>query len=234
MSFDSDPGRDDGSLPPVDVVIPDDARELARDVLAYRREIRARRRRDRMLRTLGPFGRIGFIRHGGIFPLIASCVALSLLAGTMLSVVTISPASAPTTTPAVRATLPTGSVMLDDGDTMSTTALEGTLLALIPQSCQCGTTLKDLAAKAKAANVGVYFIYPTNTGLKDASAETNRDGDGIARTAFDSGAALFHAFTAYQLTVILVDSQGTVRRIVQSFPAEPDLTPDMNVLRATH
>ena len=40
MSFASGPGRDDGSLPPVNIVIPDDARELDRDVLAYRRELR--------------------------------------------------------------------------------------------------------------------------------------------------------------------------------------------------
>ena len=41
MSFASGPGRDDGGLPPVNIVIPDDARDLDRDVLAYRRELRA-------------------------------------------------------------------------------------------------------------------------------------------------------------------------------------------------
>jgi len=187
-----------------------------------------------MLRMLGPFGRIGFIRHGGIFPLIASCVALSLLAGTMLSVVTISPASAPTTAPAMRPTLPAGSVMLDDGDTVPTTALEGTLLALIPRACGCDATLKALATTAKATHVGVYFVYPTNADLAAASAETSKYGDGVARTAFDSDAALFHAFIPYHLTALLVDSQGTVRRVVNLFPAGLDLTPDMKDLRATH
>ena len=55
MSFASDPGRDDGNLPPVNVVIPDDARELDRDVLAYRRELRARRRRQWLMRLFRPF-----------------------------------------------------------------------------------------------------------------------------------------------------------------------------------
>ena len=41
MSFASEPGRDDNGLPPVNIEIPDDARELARDVLAYHREQRA-------------------------------------------------------------------------------------------------------------------------------------------------------------------------------------------------
>ena len=34
MSFASEPGRDDNGLPPVNIEVPDDARELARDVLA--------------------------------------------------------------------------------------------------------------------------------------------------------------------------------------------------------
>src|ERR1700753_1719923 len=54
VSFASQPGRDDGNLPPVNVVIPDDARELDRDVLAYQREMRSRRRRDRLTRLFRP------------------------------------------------------------------------------------------------------------------------------------------------------------------------------------
>jgi hypothetical protein len=238
VSFDSDPGRDDGSLPPVDVVIPDDARELARDVLAYRREVRARRRRERALRMLGPLGRAGFVRHGGIFPLIASCVALSLLAGTMLSVVTISPASAPTTrvTAPAPATLPLGTVKLDGGDTVPTTTLDGSLLALIPPGCPCGSTLKTLAAQAEAARVAVYFVYDaenSNFGLNEASAETTTYGDGVARTVFDFGGVFFWAYTPYQLTALLVDHKGAVR-VVRKFPAGFDLTPAMKAIQATH
>jgi hypothetical protein len=240
VSFDSDPGRDDGSLPPVDVVIPDDARELARDVLAYRREMRSRRRHERMLRFLGPLGRAGFVRNGGIFPLIASCVALSLLAGTMLSVVTISPASAPTTRPSASAsapaTVPAGVVKLDDGQLVQTTALDGSVLALIPYSCDCGSVLKSLAVQAKASGVGIYFVYyaeNTNVGLATASAETNQYGDGIARTVFDFGGVFFYAYAPYQLTALLVDNHSAVA-VVREFPAGFDLTPGMKGLRATH
>jgi len=69
--------------PPLDVVIPDDARELERDVLAYHRELRAFRRRRRLRRVLPA--------HAGIMPLIASILAVCLVAGMMLSVFTISP-----------------------------------------------------------------------------------------------------------------------------------------------
>ena len=36
--------------PPLDIQIPDDARELDREVLAYHRELRAKRRRNRLRR----------------------------------------------------------------------------------------------------------------------------------------------------------------------------------------
>ena len=57
MDVGGDPGRDDYGLPPIDVVIPDDARELDRDVQAYQRELRAQRRRQRARSLRGQIGR---------------------------------------------------------------------------------------------------------------------------------------------------------------------------------
>jgi hypothetical protein len=73
--------------PPLDIQIPDDARELDRDVLAYHRELRAQRRRRRLWRLAGPLA-----GHGTIMPLLASILAVCLVAGAMLSVATFSPA----------------------------------------------------------------------------------------------------------------------------------------------
>jgi hypothetical protein len=83
------PGWDE---PPLGVQIPDDARELDRDVLAYHRELRARRRRHRLRRLTSPFG-----GQGTILPLLASILAVCLVAGAMLSVATFSPATPPST-----------------------------------------------------------------------------------------------------------------------------------------
>jgi hypothetical protein len=74
--------------PPLDIQIPDDARELDRDVLAYHRELRAQRRRKRLRRLAGPFA-----AHGDFMPLLASILAVCLVAGAMLSVATFSPAA---------------------------------------------------------------------------------------------------------------------------------------------
>jgi len=76
--------------PPLDIQIPDDARELDREVLAYHRELRAKRRRDRLRRLAGPFA-----GRATVMPLLASILAVCLVAGAMLSVATFSPATAP-------------------------------------------------------------------------------------------------------------------------------------------
>ena len=52
------PGRDE---PPLDIQVPDDARELDRDVLAYHRELRARRRRRALRRLTSPFAGQGTV-----------------------------------------------------------------------------------------------------------------------------------------------------------------------------
>ena len=76
--------------PPLDIQIPDDARELDRDVLAYHRELRAARRRNRLRRLAGPLA-----GHGTLMPLLASILAVCLVAGAMLSVATFSPPTTP-------------------------------------------------------------------------------------------------------------------------------------------
>jgi hypothetical protein len=81
-----EPERDDTGLPPVDIEIPDDARELDRDVQAYYREQRAFRRQQR--RSLLH----GFLAKDGIvLPLLACCLILALIAGTLLTVFTAAP-----------------------------------------------------------------------------------------------------------------------------------------------
>ena len=94
---------------PLDIQIPDEARELDRDVLAYHRELRAMRRRNRLRRLAGPFA--PFAARGSVMPLLASILAVCLVAGAMLSVATFSPA----TPPADRTPSPTTSIRVTLG-----------------------------------------------------------------------------------------------------------------------
>ncbi|HEX5190380.1 MAG TPA: hypothetical protein VFW16_12605 [Streptosporangiaceae bacterium] len=86
MNHSGEPGHDDYGLPPVDIQIPDDARELDRDVQAYHRELRAYRRHQRSLRWRAPLRRSGMI-----VPLIAGCLVLAMVAGMVLTMLSANP-----------------------------------------------------------------------------------------------------------------------------------------------
>jgi hypothetical protein len=239
VSFASEPGRDDGNPPPVNIVIPDDARELDRDVLAYHREQRARRRRLRLLRLFGPLRRREFGGQAAILPLIATCVALSMLAAAMLSVVAISPASAPTLAgpprfsasplvrPAALTTLPTGTVRLD-GRAEPVRSLASSALALVPAGCDCGPALSRLAGQAAAAHVGLYFAG-AGAAIPQLAGLTARYGGGTAKAVYDTGGVLAAAYHPDGLTVLLVYSDATadVRR---NLPPDFQLTPVLRQL----
>ena len=90
---------------PLDIQIPDDARELDRDVLAYHRELRAQRRKHRLHRLTSPFA-----GRGTVMPLLASILAVCLVAGAMLSVATFSPASTAPADQSTRPSAPAGAV----------------------------------------------------------------------------------------------------------------------------
>jgi hypothetical protein len=237
LSFASEPGRDDSNLPPVNIVVPDDARELARDVLAYQREMRARRRRQRLTRLFSPFGRHQSGGQAAILPLIATIVALAMLAGAMLSVITISPASAPTV-PATSETstvpdfqprpisLPAGTVRVGapDGRLVQARSLVDSLVALVPANCQCGTALRSLAARAIASHLGLYFVA-SGAAMPQLAGVTTAYGDGTAKAVYDAGDVLGAASHAVGLTVLLVRSDATAE-VSRNLSRDLQLSPD--------
>jgi hypothetical protein len=185
VNLGGEPERDDFGLPPVDIEIPDDARELDRDVQAYRRELRAQRRRQRRMRLHGPL-----TRDGVVLPLLASCLVLALIAGTLLTVFTAgpggelprsgtaahsgpatsgsptarppgagpapSPADSPTAGPS-GLQLPAGEVRID-GHRASLQSLRRSVVALVPIACHCTALLQRLEQQARAAGVRYYLI----------------------------------------------------------------------------
>src|SRR5215472_12690528 len=147
-----DQGRDDYGLPPVDIEIPDDARELARDVQSYRRELRSRRRRHLAKRLYGPL-----TRDGMVLPLLAGCLALTLVAATLLTVFTARQPTAglrpqrPATGTGSRASAQpgeplVGTILFQAGQATPLNTLPGlvVVLALIPPRCNCLGDLKLL------------------------------------------------------------------------------------------
>lgn len=238
MSF-SEPGRDDGSLPPVNIVVPDDARELDRDVLAYHRELRAGRRRRRLLRFLGPLRGGGPGGRAAIIPLIAACLAISLVGGALLSITTTSPAAAPTLTgpqasaqPAVSSQalteLPAGTLQVA-GHAVPVRSLVTSAIAILPADCGCGPALGRLAAQAVAARVRLYFSG-TGAAIPQLPALAARYGDGAAVAAADQDGVLSGAYHPAGLTVLLVFRDATAK-VVRSLSGNFQLTSALSELK---
>ncbi len=236
MNQGGEQGHDDYGLPPVDIEIPDDARELSRDVQAYHRELRALRRHQRSLRWRAPFRRSGLA-----IPLLAGCLIVSLVAvmisamltsnpylppdrpssqptaGTSYSTIRNSPshsatasASSPTTIPAKTTRLP-GKTISVSGKPRPLRTLRSTALAIVPARCDCDAAVRQLLIQAEQAGVLVYLVGPRGT-----SAATLSRLAGLAsatkttQVATDQGNVLTSAFQPVGLTVLLVDAHGLV------------------------
>ena len=242
MNRGGEPERDDYGLPPVDIEIPDDARELDRDVQAYHRELRALRR-QRLLRRLG--GPIA--RDGMVLPLLASCLALTLLAGTLLTMFTTRRADAPVTqarTPTtpqsaspsagqIGGPLPASTVQLD-GKTLELSTVRTAVLALVPAGCHCAAAAKQVSRQAAAANVEVYLIA-LGRSVSQVRAMAPRPGKtATILVASDTHGALASAYhrsgRPSGLTVVLVNQIGSVRSVQQNVAPTVQLGDSLRML----
>jgi len=220
-----DPGRDDYGLPPVDIEVPDDARELARDVLAYHREQRSRRRRRLARRFFGPL-----TRDGMVLPLLAGCLALTLVAATLLTVFTarqpmVSPrppraatgsgsgaaaSLAPAPDPAAAALVNT--TLFAAGQPTSLNSLPGPVLvlALIPRGCRCLHDLRELAIQALRASTPIYLVGVRDAPVRSLAADLDL---GATMGLEDSRDLLPARYRVAALTAVLVRTDGSAVRV---------------------
>ena len=218
MNAGGDPGRDDYGLPPVDIEVPDDARELARDMQAYHRELRARRRRHLAKRFYGPL-----TRDGMVLPLLAGCLALTLLAATLLTVFTARQAAIslrpprPGTSHAAGPSRPGASllnaIVFAAGQPEALSSLPGTVLvlALVPPGCRnCLPDLRQLTVHAAPAIL--YLVGVRGAQVDDLAPQV---GLGTAQALDDRDSALPPPYQVTALTAVVVKHDGTV---VREFP----------------
>ena len=224
MNIGGDPERDDFDLPAVDIEIPDDARELARDVQAYHRELRARRRHRLARRLRGPL-----TRGGMVLPLLAGCLALTLLAGATLTMfgagrVLQEPAQEPPTATAAarpapaasltRALLPDKTVQVD-GSPMRLRKLAPSVLALVPSGCRCAAALQRLSGQAAAAGVPLYLVGASGW-MTQVTALATQAGKNYAHVVYDTNDVLGAAYHRVGLTAVLVDADDSIRGVLRN------------------
>ena len=225
-----EPERDDTGLPPVDIEIPDDARELDRDVQAYFREQRAERRRlrhHRLHRRL--------TRDGILLPLLACCLILALIAGTLLTVFTATSenltqkpgygtgtSGPPAGSPRVMNTglpLPPGTLRLAGSDqaiSLQSLGQSPSMLVLVPLACRCGPAVNSLARFAASQDVIAYLVGTPQT-RTEASQLHSRLPNGLRAAmpvALDSGQVLSDNYRHSGLTALLVTRNAQQRQTV--------------------
>jgi hypothetical protein len=247
-----DPGRDDYGLPPIDVVIPDDARELDRDVQAYQRELRAQRRRRRARRLRGPL-----TRDGMVLPLLAGCLILALITSTLLIMFAAdqtgmpdlrshappgpSAIHRPTTTRSrpvvgqIGGPLPTAVIVLGGKPVQvrAITVARPSVLALIPQTCTCARALRILHAQAAQAHVALYIVG-TGGDPKQVAKLAAQAGQSPARVGEDALGVLANIYQQVSLTAILVRPSGSVAYIARNIPSKGlNLAASLRQLAAT-
>jgi hypothetical protein len=206
-----EPERDDTGLPPVDIEIPDDARELDRDVQAYYREQRAERRRLRHHRLHSKIARDGIV-----LPLMACCLILALITGTLLTVFTATsdqnpPASSPASAlnPRVRTgvPLPPGTLTFEgSGAQRPLRSLGESMLVLVPAACGCGATVRWLAGIGASDGVATYLIGTKQT-IREANELHSRLPANLQRAlpvVVDSQDVLAHVYPVEGVTAVMV------------------------------
>jgi hypothetical protein len=207
----SDPERDDTGLPPVDIEIPDDARELDRDVQAYHREQRALRRNRRSRRMHGLLS-----RDSMVVPLLICCLVFALISGTLLTLFTATSIDqgvpgqgaagslpAPVMTPGPR--LASDPVVVS-GSRHPLGSLGPAVLLVIPAKCSCAAQAAEIASLAHGEGVFDYLLY---TGHNSAQAQrlALELGHGIV-PAQDVTGGLEKNYTG--LTAFIVTARGSV------------------------
>ena len=154
--------HDDYGLPKVDIVVPDDARELDRDVIAYRRELRQQRRRARWRRLGRPF-----TRYGIAAPFIASAVLVALISGVLMTVISPRPGPRSVQVPPngpqrlrpgdVGSGLPTGSVIFRHRRVPVTQLVNvAGVVLVVPRQCECDAAAQNLIRQASGQRLQVW------------------------------------------------------------------------------
>ncbi len=211
MNPGSEPERDDTGLPPVDIQIPDDARELDRDVQAYYREQRARRRNRRSRRVHGVLA-----KDSMVVPLLICCLVFALISGTLLTLFTatsidqnlpgrghprIPPVPAVTQEPGLG-----GATVAVGGTPYPLRSLGPAVLLVIPADCSCSAAVGEVAAEAARIGVARYLLY-SGTGAAQAGQVAKDVGHGLL-PAQDIQGTLHKGSVG--LTAFLVTSEGSV------------------------
>ncbi|GAB2822645.1 hypothetical protein GCM10027176_28710 [Actinoallomurus bryophytorum] len=231
--------HDDYGLPKVDVVVPDDARELDRDVIAYRRELRQRRRHDRWQRLGRPF-----TRYGIAAPFIASAVLIALISGVLMTVISPRPnpraIQVPPTGPQrsrpgdAGGALPAGNVIFRHKRVPVTDLVNvAGVVLVVPRDCRCDAAAQGVIRQAGDQRLQVWLVADDRTDKNDGDVSRLASGatPGGTLVADDPDRVLSSTYRTTGLTAVLVRTDRIVRKILKGIQAGRDVSADLRPLQ---
>ncbi len=225
---------------------PDDARELERDVEAWRREERWLRRHDRMQRLalltipLPRRWRGRRTRRGIAVPVLALVVvAVGLFSATtaLLTARVTPPARPPVPLKlATPAALPgaTGGLLPDatlTSDTGATSArdLRPGVVGIVTKGCDCGPAVDALARRA-ATNALPLYLVGTSAQRDDLDKLLAVSPPNV-HALIDGGGAFTAAYAPKGLTVVPVHADGVTAAAIRDFTPQTSLGPVLASLK---
>jgi hypothetical protein len=197
----------------VETPAPDDISSLARDIAAYHRELRKRRRNTAVGRYVGR-------PAAPALAMLVAILAVVAVAATVMTLVRPHHGSSATSQPPLATTkvaqgtpgglLPEVTLRSVDGDTLASRSLRPAVLALLTSQCHCDDTIVTLAhltSSTSSGRVPLYAVAPTGA---SADADALAGQLPAAAVFHDPGAVLATSVGADRLTLVLVRSDGTI------------------------
>jgi hypothetical protein len=159
-----------------------------------------------------------------VLPLLAGCLALTLLAGTLLTVFSGERMTPPSLGRSGHQ-LP-NAIVLVAGTQEQLSSLRPSVLALVPPGCRCAH-LGQLAAEANTAGVEIYIVGTQGVQAADLARQT-----GLAAThaVEDTEGVLSDTYHPATLTAVLVGVDGSVATIARDRGEGFDLAARMHSL----
>ena len=205
-----------------EVHVPDDAAELDRDLHAYRRELAARRRRERLLRLYA------LARPAPVLPIVA---ALALVAVIGSSLVLFHRTTPPSTLPVANArTHPVGAPggLIPDitltvaGHAVAVRSERPGVVVVVPSGCNCSGVVDALAGQANAFGLAVLLVgTPGDPELSGLAAGAR---SGIFTPAVDPTGALARTYRTRGVSVLLLARDATVFQVLRGVGSDVALS----------
>ena len=220
----------DRDLPLVDVVVPDDARELDADLRAYLLEQRRRWREERARTSRSRWRRLVYTRrwqrHGLSGPLLVLCLLAVAAVGSLMAVLGPRPSAFPRALPLAVGAGAVGSVggllpettLVGRAGERSVRDLRPAVVGLVRGDCACPERIDGAYSQTREFLVRFVLVTAPEDRLAVRALAVG-SGNGAVSVLADRQDELARTYEPEGLTLLFVGADGVVHDVVRDLPA---------------